>query len=92
MGAFDNDIDDIKAVVAYLTSELGYIIDLLVGHSRGVVAMFRWMCTTKESSSVRGFVNVAGRYRMPVRMYRALHRVLEADLLCVGHILLVPCC
>ena len=68
MGAFDNDVEDLEAVVAYLTSQLGYVIDLLIGHSRGVVTAFRWMCTAKEAAGVRGFVNVSGRYRMPVRM------------------------
>jgi len=64
MGAFEDDVDDINAVVACLTRELGYIVDLIVGHSRGVVAAMRWMCTAKEAKSVRGFVNVSGRYRM----------------------------
>ncbi|GJE97189.1 alpha/beta hydrolase [Phanerochaete sordida] len=71
MGAFDNDVEDLEAVVAYLTSQLGYVIDLLVGHSRGVVTAFRWMCTAKEAAGVRGFVNVSGRYRMPL-IYRTI--------------------
>ncbi|KAJ3549163.1 hypothetical protein NM688_g5213 [Phlebia brevispora] len=66
MGAFLNDVEDLEAAVAYLTKEFGYIIDLLIGHSRGVVTAFRWMCTAKEAASVRGFVNAAGRYRMPL--------------------------
>ena len=67
MGAFVNDVEDIEAVVEYLTSQFGYIIDLLIGHSRGVVAAFRWICTAEEAANVRGFVNVSGRYRLPVR-------------------------
>ncbi len=67
MGAFKEDVEDLEAVVQYLTTQFGYIVDLLVGHSRGVVAAFRWMCIAKEASNVRGFVNVSGRYRMRVR-------------------------
>ncbi|KIP05369.1 hypothetical protein PHLGIDRAFT_128928 [Phlebiopsis gigantea 11061_1 CR5-6] len=69
VGAFNNDIEDLEAVVKYLTAQFGYVIDLLVGHSRGVVTAFRWMCIAQEAASVRGFVNVSGRYRMPL-MYR----------------------
>ena len=69
MGAFVNDVEDIEAVVEYLASQFGYVIDLLVGHSRGVVSAFRWMCTAREAANVRGFVNVSGRYRLPVRGY-----------------------
>jgi uncharacterized protein len=66
MGGFQDDADDISAAVAYLTSQFGYKIDLLVGHSRGAVAGIRWMCTEKEGQDVRGFVNASGRYRMDV--------------------------
>jgi uncharacterized protein len=66
MGAFENDVKDIEAAVQFLASQYGYKVDLIVGHSRGVVAAFRWMCTAKEAKDVRGFVNVSGRYRMPV--------------------------
>ena len=68
MGAFENDVEDIEAAVHFLTSRHGYKIDLIVGHSRGVVAALRWMCIAKEAKDVRAFVNVSGRYRMPVRM------------------------
>ncbi|KAH8104526.1 Alpha/Beta hydrolase protein [Cristinia sonorae] len=63
-GGFNTDVEDLTAVVAYLTSQFGYTIDLLVGHSRGVVDAFRWICTAEEGKNVRGFVNVSGRYRM----------------------------
>ncbi len=66
MAGFDDDAEDISAVVAYLTNEFGYIVDLIVGHSRGVVASIRWMCTAKEAQGVRAFVNASGRYRMDV--------------------------
>ena len=67
MGAFENDVEDIEAAVQFLQRQYGYKVDLIVGHSRGVVAAFRWMCTAPEAQAVSGFVNVSGRYRMPVR-------------------------
>ena len=70
MGAFVDDVADLEAVVAYLTNQFGYVVDLIIGHSRGVVTAFRWMCMAKEAATVRGFVNVSGRYRMRVRMWR----------------------
>ena len=68
MGTIERDIDDMEAVVRYLTVEFGYVVDVVVGHSRGVIAGLGWMFTAKEAAGVRGFVNVSGRYRMPVRM------------------------
>ncbi|TCD65108.1 hypothetical protein EIP91_003082 [Steccherinum ochraceum] len=64
-GGFAWDVEDLHAVAAYLTTQYGYTIDLLVGHSRGVVDLFRWICTSELAKDVRGFVNVSGRYRMP---------------------------
>ncbi|KAF7797465.1 hypothetical protein EIP86_008662 [Pleurotus ostreatoroseus] len=64
VGALQNDVDDIEAAVAHLTSTFGYVVDLIIGHSRGVVTGLRWMCTAKEAEAVRGFVNTSGRYRM----------------------------
>ncbi|KAI0801784.1 Alpha/Beta hydrolase protein [Irpex lacteus] len=83
MAGFDDDAEDISAVVAYLTSKFGYIVDLIVGHSRGVVASIRWMCTVKEAQSVRAFVNASGRYRMDL-IYDSHTKFLE-DLEKNGH-------
>ena len=69
-GGFKWDVEDLFAVATHLTSTYGYVIDLLVGHSRGVVDAFRWICTAEEGKNVRGFVNVSGRYRMPVSSLR----------------------
>lgn len=66
MGGFEDDFADISAAVAYLTSQFGYVIDLVIGHSRGSVAAMRWVCCSKEGQGVRGFVNASGRYRMRV--------------------------
>lgn len=72
VGALMNDVADIEVVVAYLVKEYGYVVDLLVGHSRGVISSLRWMCTSEEAKNVRGFVNVAGRYRLDVRYFPSL--------------------
>jgi len=63
-GAFLNDVQDLELVAGFLKREFGYVIDLIVAHSRGNVAAFRWMCTSSFAKTIRGFVNVAGRYRL----------------------------
>lgn len=68
MGALHEDLEDIQVVAQYLSAELGYEIDLIVGHSRGSVMAMAWMCTAEEARRVRGFVNISGRYRMEVRL------------------------
>jgi len=65
MGGLEADIKDLFAVVAYLTSDqFGYVIDLVVGHSRGSLVGLKWMCTANEGRGLRGFVNLATRHRM----------------------------
>ena len=64
MGEIPNDVDDIQVVVDYLSKTHGYTVRVLVGHSRGSIAGLRWMCTSPDAKEVKGFVNVAGRYRM----------------------------
>ena len=66
MSALDEDVQDLVVVVEYLTRIYGYIIDLVVGHSRGCLVSMRWLCTSEHARNVRGFVNVSGRYRMEV--------------------------
>ncbi|KAI0770337.1 ectomycorrhiza-regulated esterase [Fomes fomentarius] len=65
-GKFTNDVDDIDAVVAHLRQEYGYVVDMLVGHSRGSVAAMLWLCKHKEgyAKDVKMYVNVSGRFRM----------------------------
>jgi uncharacterized protein len=78
MAAFEADLQDLYAVVAFLTSQLGYSIDMLVGHSRGSVVAFKWICTAPEGPGVSAFVNVAGRYRMEVRLGPRIYRSTRA--------------
>lgn len=66
MGALHEDLEDLEVVVQYLSKEFGYVVDLVVGHSRGSVVAMRWLCIAEEAKHVRGFVNVSGRYRMEV--------------------------
>ncbi|EPT05208.1 hypothetical protein FOMPIDRAFT_1045269, partial [Fomitopsis schrenkii] len=72
---FENDILDLHVVVQHLTREYGYVIDLLVGHSRGSAAGLIWLCRypKEETGTVRGYVNVSGRYRMS-KMFEQLNR------------------
>ena len=72
MGGFEDDYRDICSAVAYLTNKFGYVIDLVVGHSRGSVAAMRWVCLSEEGQGVRGFVNASGRYRMRVSVTRCI--------------------
>ena len=67
-GQFENDVDDLEVVVAYLAKEFGYIVDMLVGHSRGSVVSMLWLCKHRDglAKNVRRYVNVSGRYRMEV--------------------------
>jgi len=63
-GALDEDLVDLQAVVDYLKQTYGYVIELLVGHSRGSIVAFRWLSTTEDGRKVSAFVNASGRYRM----------------------------
>jgi hypothetical protein len=66
IGGLPSDVEDIRIVAAYLTTVYGYVIDLVVGHSRGAIASMNWVATSEEGKGVTGYVNVAGRYRLEV--------------------------
>ena len=76
----DNDVEDLRIVVAYLSQTYGYHVDLIIAHSRGSTVGFRWMCTLNLAEGERppsGYVNLSARYRMKVcflarRRYRML--------------------
>lgn len=65
---FSEDVIDIEVVVEYLRKEYGYVVEMLVGHSRGSVTALQWLCKHKDedAKTVTRFVNVSGRYRMEV--------------------------
>ena len=62
---FNSDIVDMDAVIKYLKSEYGYVVTMMICHSKAAVATMRYLCTHEEvAASVTCFVNVSGRYRM----------------------------
>lgn len=67
-GKIELEVIDLHVVAEYLMKEYGYVIDLLVGHSKGSVVAMLWLCTypKSETGSVRGYVNISGRYRVEV--------------------------
>ncbi|GLB38189.1 putative ectomycorrhiza-regulated esterase [Lyophyllum shimeji] len=69
-GALEEDLVDLSVVVEYLKANYGYVVDLVVGHSRGSLVGMRWVCTTEDGKNISGFVNASGRYRM--------HKILES--------------
>ncbi|KAF8158499.1 ectomycorrhiza-regulated esterase [Crassisporium funariophilum] len=60
------DLADIQAVVDYLRSTYGYVIELIVAHSRASITSFRWICTTEDGRKLPAFVNLSARYSMDV--------------------------
>jgi alpha-beta hydrolase superfamily lysophospholipase len=69
-GALEDDMVDLTVVVEYLKATYGYVIDLVVGHSRGSLVGMRWVCTSEDGKNISGFVNASGRYRMRVSIFR----------------------
>ena len=52
-------------VVKHLESEYGYVVTMMVAHSRASMVAMRYLCTYGEAAAkVKCFVNVSGRYRM----------------------------
>ncbi|CCM01873.1 uncharacterized protein FIBRA_03944 [Fibroporia radiculosa] len=56
LGKIEGDAFDIHVVAEYLNRRYGYMVDLLVGHSRGSVAAMIWLCNYPQAAtrSVRG--------------------------------------
>ncbi|KAJ7166450.1 Alpha/Beta hydrolase protein [Mycena crocata] len=69
-GSFDEDVVDLAVVAQYLQAVYGYVIDSVVGHSRGSLVGMRWLSTAPEARNVTTFINASGRYRM--------HKILES--------------
>ncbi|KZT12015.1 ectomycorrhiza-regulated esterase [Laetiporus sulphureus 93-53] len=74
-GKIELEVIDLHVVADYLMKQYGYVIDLLVGHSKGSVVAMLWLCTypKSETGSVRGYVNVSGRYRVE-KMYDQMRK------------------
>jgi len=60
---FADDLEDLKTVSDHLVGR-GYVITLAIGHSRGSFMGFKWLCSTSRGRQLKGYVNVAGRYKM----------------------------
>jgi alpha/beta superfamily hydrolase len=71
-GRIIEDVVDLEVVTNYLKSKFGYKIDMLIGHSRGSVVAFHWICRSEDGRQISAMVNVSGRYRMDVSRYCAL--------------------
>lgn len=84
-GGLLNDIDDLDVVAKYMQSVYGYVIDLVVGHSRGSLVGMRWLATAPEARSVTAFINVSGRYRMPKFLESAAAKVWQAAFAADGY-------
>ncbi|KAJ3881980.1 ectomycorrhiza-regulated esterase [Lentinula edodes] len=84
-GGLDNDLEDIRVVVDFLKVRYGYVIDLVVGHSRGSIVAFRWICTSEEGASISGFVNASGRYRMKKLLEREDIKQWQRSMSAEGH-------
>src|SRR6266540_2917431 len=67
LGDLTDDVEDIQVVVDYLKVNYGYVVDLVIGHSRGAIVSFHWLSASFDGRKVSAFVNLSGRYRMPVR-------------------------
>jgi len=64
-GDFNSDIVDIDVVVKHLESKYGYVVTMMVSHSKASMVTMRYLCTYGEAAAnVKCFVNVSGRYRM----------------------------
>lgn len=68
-GAIHEDIEDLLLVVEHLKKTYGYVVDLVVGHSRGSIVGFHWISQYPDGRSVSAFVNASGRYRMQVSRF-----------------------
>ncbi|KAJ3926428.1 MAG: Alpha/Beta hydrolase protein [Lentinula lateritia] len=84
-GGMDDDLEDIRVVVDFLKVRYGYAIDLVVGHSRGSIVAFRWICTSEEGASISGFVNASGRYRMKKLLEREDIKQWQRSMSAEGH-------
>lgn len=63
-GALEDDLVDLSIVVEFLKVTYGYVIHLVVGHSRGSIVALAWACISEEGRNIAGLVNVSARYRM----------------------------
>ncbi|CAO1625655.1 unnamed protein product [Sympodiomycopsis kandeliae] len=63
MAKFDNDIQDINCVLAYLEQHYNYNLQLLVGHSRGSLVGWKFLSQYPSPQNIL-WVSLGGRWRM----------------------------
>jgi len=83
-GGLAEDLEDLIAVVEWLSREYGYVIELVVGHSRGSLVAMTWLCTSEQAKTVRGFVNASGRYRMEKILETPLGKIWKSEIASQG--------
>ncbi|GAA93436.1 uncharacterized protein L969DRAFT_52393 [Mixia osmundae IAM 14324] len=62
MSNFEEDLVDLDVIVPYLQKTYGYVVKMVVGHSRGGVVSLRYI--TKKDPSIPLLVEISGRIRM----------------------------
>lgn len=62
MAKIQRDVDEIRAVVLYLEEKLGYKVDIIIAHSKGGLASWRYLA--QYPNPPRYFVNLSSRYDM----------------------------
>jgi len=70
-----SDVVDIDVVVKYLKSKFGYVVTMMVSHSRGSMVTMRYLCTFEDAANVKYLVNVSGRYRMVSKLARLTRKL-----------------
>lgn len=66
-GNFDSDVADISVVAKHLQSAFGYVVTMVVSHSKASQSAIKYLCTHEEvATNVNCFVNVSGRYRKDI--------------------------
>lgn len=60
------DVADLQIIYDYVTKKLGYVVDVIVAHSRGANTSFLWMCTSPDAAGVTRLVSVSSRFAFMV--------------------------
>ncbi|CAL1713224.1 unnamed protein product [Somion occarium] len=61
-GSLLTDVADLQIIYDYVTKKLGYVVDVIVAHSRGANTSFLWMCTSPDAAGVTRLVSVSSRF------------------------------
>ncbi|KZT39506.1 hypothetical protein SISSUDRAFT_1020123 [Sistotremastrum suecicum HHB10207 ss-3] len=64
IGKIENDLVDLDIVAEFLRSRYGYIVALVIAHSRASISALRWINFSPTGRKVEWLVNISGRYRI----------------------------